>query len=360
MDLSSSPGSSADEASVNNDNPIPRTKTKEMGRRGNAAGNAGGGGPGGAGGARGPPSSKRFDLDLSAMLNNEQRQQLQQLIFTIMDTMQRTLRDVFDTMGTTPTTTKCPGEPLDGIQTPAATWAIVPNPRSPKYAHLFGMEPLVPVTETKDDEKEAEEKEKDKESINKEAKESKEKEKPKPRKEPPKPDIVPPAPIIPPALIALASQQEGGALAIPQSIEQATAMVKRDETDVITSSMVELKRDALTHIGKWRSNILRRMGDITIKNGGNGGNVVSQGPQHAPGNANSRRGGGGAAGRGRPARPSGGGKFFLCGDPLQVSVSDLFWFFICYPVSSPSLLLSLGPFSFASSTSSQPVFLCPP
>ncbi|KAK8078157.1 hypothetical protein PG996_004327 [Apiospora saccharicola] len=307
MDLSSSPGSSADEASVNNDNPTPRTKTKEMGRRGNAAGGAGGGGPGGPGGAGGPrgaPPTKRFDLDLSAMLNNEQRQQLQQLIFTIMDTMQRTLRDVFDTMRTTPTTTKGPGEPLEGIQTPAATWAVVPNPRSPKYAHLFGMEPLVPVVENKDDEKEAEEKDKDKENS-KEAKEGKEKEKPKPRKEPPKPDLVPPAPIIPPALIALASQQEGGALSIPQSIEQATAMVKRDETDVITSSMVELKRDALTHIGKWRSNILRRMGDITIKNGGNGGNVVSQGPQHAPGNANRR--GGGAAGRGRPARPSGGG-----------------------------------------------------
>ncbi|KAK7920346.1 hypothetical protein PG985_008368 [Apiospora marii] len=275
-----------------------------MGRRGNATGGAGGGGPGGASGARGPPPTKRFDLDLSAMLNNEQRQQLQQLIFTIMDTMQRTLRDVFDTMGTTPTTHKLPGEPLDGIQTPANTWAIIPNPRSLKYAHLFGMEPLVPVAETKDDEKETEEKDKDKET-NKEVKEGKEKEKPKPRKEPPKPDLVPPAPIIPPALIALASQQEGGALAIPQSIEQATAMIKRDETDVITSSMVDLKRDALTHIGKWRSNILRRMGDITIKNGGNGGNVVSQGPQHAPGNASRR--GGGAAGRGRPARPSGGG-----------------------------------------------------
>ncbi|KAK8086346.1 hypothetical protein PG994_001320 [Apiospora phragmitis] len=227
------------------------------------------------------------------MLNNEQRQLLQQLIFTIMDTMQRNLRDIFDTMGTTETNR--PGEPLNGIQTPAPTWAIVPNPRSAKYAHLFGMELLLPVaTENKDDEKETEEKDKDA------------KEKPKPRKEPPKPEMAPPAPIIPPALIALASQQEGGALAIPQSIEQATAMIKRDETDVITSSMVELKRDALTHIGKWRSNILRRMGDITIKNGGNGGNVVSQGPQHAPGNA-SRRGGGGAAGRGIPARPSGGG-----------------------------------------------------
>lgn len=265
------------------------------------------------------------------MLNNEQRQQLQQLIFTIMDTMQRTLRDVFDTMGTTPTTNKRPGEPLDGIQTPTATWAIVPNPRSSKYAHLFGMEPLMPVTESKDDEKETEEKDKDKENS-KETKECKEKEKPRPRKEPPKPDLVPPAPIIPPALIALASQQKGGALTVPQSIEQATAMIKRDETDVITSSMVELKRDALTHIGKWRSNILRRMGDITIKNGGNGGNVVSQGPQHAPGNASRR--GGGAAGRGRPARPIGGGKFFLCGDPLQVSVSNFFWLFIHYHLAA--------------------------
>ncbi|KAK7948976.1 uncharacterized protein PG986_009862 [Apiospora aurea] len=287
MDLSSSPGSSADEASVNNDNPTPRTKTKEMGRRGNTGGAGAGGGPAGPGGARGPPPTKRFDLDLSAMLNNEQRQQLQQLIFAIMDTMQRNLRDVFDTMGPGTTTTATrPGEPLDGIQTPCG---------------YLGHHPESQKCQNKDDEKEADEKDKDKES-----KDVKEKEKPKPRKEPPKPELVPPAPIIPPALIALARESEGGALAIPKSIQEATAMVKRDEVDVITSSMVELKRDALTHIGKWRSNILRRMGDITIKNGGNGGNVVSQGPQHAPGNASSRRGGG-AAGRGRPARPSGGG-----------------------------------------------------
>ncbi|KAK7980088.1 hypothetical protein PG989_012545 [Apiospora arundinis] len=318
MDLSSSPGSSADEASVNNDNSTPRTKTKEMGRRGNTGGPA----AGGSGSNRGGPGIRRFDLDLSAMLNHEQRQQLQQLVFNIMDTMQRNLRDIFDTMGPPTTDSKTEAtsetvqpEPLRGIQTPAATWAIIPNPRSLKYAHLFGLEPVMPVAETKDDEKESDEKDKEKDKDAKEGKDGKEKEKEKPKppkKEPPKPELVPPAPIIPPALIALASQQEGGILSIPTSIEQATAMVKRDETDVITSSMVELKRDALTHIGKWRSNILRRMGDINIKNGGNGGNVApaGQGPQQqhqAPGNARRGGHGGGGAGRGRPARPSGGG-----------------------------------------------------
>ncbi|ORY64368.1 uncharacterized protein BCR38DRAFT_343503 [Pseudomassariella vexata] len=175
------------------------------------------------------PPPKRGDLDLSALMNVEQKNQLHQLINVILESMQKNVRDIFDNMG---------------------------NGR--------------------DDEKED-----DCES----------------QKEIAKP-LIEPTPV--PAVLTAASAN--GFLKIPKSIEEATNLLKKDESEILTSSLNELKRDALTNFGKWRGTVLRRFGDITIKNGGNGGNVTNQGPHQQQGGSSRRTG----AVRGRPTRPSGG------------------------------------------------------
>ncbi|OTA57263.1 DUF726-domain-containing protein [Hypoxylon sp. EC38] len=55
-------------------------------------------------------------------------------------------------------------------------------------------------------------------------------------------------------------------------------MFKKTDVDVLLSSVSELKRDAIAHFSKWRANVLKRIGDITIKNGGTAGNVGGQQP----------------------------------------------------------------------------------
>jgi hypothetical protein len=247
MDFSSSPESSADEGSVT------------MGRSNNSS-------------VRGQPP-KHGDLDLSAVLNVEQKLQLQQLITVILDMMQKEVRDVFDAIGQDRDGSE------QGISSPKPTWNLIPNPFSNKYAHLYGNKPLSPERST--------EGQKDSAKPGTEASST------------PNP----------------APNSGTPLLRLPKSAEEATEMSKKDENEILTATLTELKRDALTYFGKWRGAVLRRVGDITIKNGGNGGNVVGQAPQQPAGN--SRRPG--SAGRGRPSRPS-GGKFFLhgnCGKRLR-------------------------------------------
>ncbi|KAI0101850.1 DUF726-domain-containing protein [Nemania sp. FL0031] len=71
-------------------------------------------------------------------------------------------------------------------------------------------------------------------------------------------------------------------LTIPTSPDDATANSKRTEIDLAMASLTELKREALGHFGKWRGLVFKRVQEIVIKNGGTGGHVVRQGPQHAP------------------------------------------------------------------------------
>lgn len=216
-------------------------------------------------GGRGPPA-KRNELDLSAMMSVEQKNQLLALVNTIMDAMQTHIRDVFDNIGDGRDDSEI------GIDPPKPTWNLIPNPFSHKYAHLYGNKPLIPDSSADGPKEGAKEK----------AKAS---------------NLEPPAPYVPPSVTRLE---------LPNSHEEASTMFgKKGDNEIMTATMNEMKRDVLAYFGKWRQNVLRRAGDIAIKGPGNAGNVASQGPPPSAGNARRTA----AALQGRPTRPS--GKFFL-------------------------------------------------
>ncbi|KAI0013283.1 hypothetical protein F4779DRAFT_625419 [Xylariaceae sp. FL0662B] len=162
--------------------------------------------------------SRRVELDLSAMLNVEQKIQLQQLINAIIDDMQKRIRENFDDL-----TIAAPVPSNQGIQPPKPTWNYIPNPRSEKYRDLYAGTGL---------------------------------------------------------------DDDNSTLSIPKSAEEASKMAQKTEAEILAFSIAEIKRDALAHFGKWRVNVLRRISDIVIKNGGTGGNIGNiggQGPQQTPG-----------------------------------------------------------------------------
>ncbi|KAI1802738.1 DUF726-domain-containing protein [Daldinia bambusicola] len=65
---------------------------------------------------------------------------------------------------------------------------------------------------------------------------------------------------------------------LPQSPDEVRHLYQKTENDILTSSLAELKKDALAHFGKWRVNLLKRIQDIVIKNGGTAGNIGGQAP----------------------------------------------------------------------------------
>lgn len=176
---------------------------------------------------------RRVELDMSAIMNMEQKNSLQNLVTCITDGMQNDLRNSLETLGANHN----PSE--EGIKPPQPIYAMVPNPRSPKYQHLFG---------SKDNGSES----------NQDS------------------QLVPPAPIPP------SSQTP---LTIPKSVEEASQMSGKSENEILSSSLCELRREVLVYFGKWRTNVLRRIGDMVIKGGGTGGVPAGQGPQQALGAA---------------------------------------------------------------------------
>ncbi len=176
---------------------------------------------------------KRVELDMSAIMNMEQKNSLQNLVTSIMEDMQRDLRDSFDNMGVG----YDPSE--EGIKPPKALCNMVPNPRSVKYRHLFSN--------------------KDNGDLDAHV-----------------PQLVPPAPILPPSLTSLT---------IPKSVDEASQMSGKSENEILSSSLSELKRDALAYFTKWRTNVQRRTGDMVIKGSGAGGAPAGQGPQQTQGTA---------------------------------------------------------------------------
>ncbi|KAH9907995.1 hypothetical protein F4778DRAFT_777365 [Xylariomycetidae sp. FL2044] len=195
--------------------------------------------------------ARRPDLDLSAMLNMEQKINLQKLIDSTLDGIQHQLRDNLDKLGHDQVLL------ADDIQPPKPAFNLIPNPRSEKYKHLYGDIGMDKKFDLEDPE-----------SLR---------------------AIMLPQPVIaslPPCLT------------LPKSPEEATANAGKTENELIVSSLSELKRDLLGHFGKWRNNVTKRLADIVIKNGGTGGNIVGQGSQHAPGNARRH----GFAARGRQPR----------------------------------------------------------
>lgn len=227
---------------------------------------------------RHPPAAKplpfkRHEIDLSAMLSVEQMKQLQVLIIAIMDELQMQIRENFEKM------TISHIEPTEGITPPATTVFSVPNPRSEKYRSMYG-DIGIPIENPDFEDRELLLQIMKYHPINQKTTKSK--------------------PV----------------LTIPKSPDEATANSKRTEAELAKDSLTELKRDALTHFGKWRGLVFKRLQEVVIKNGGTGGNVVRQGPQQAAGNP--RRVG--FTVRGSSARPA--GKFFLYGDRGHASSFD--------------------------------------
>ncbi|KAI1130336.1 DUF726-domain-containing protein [Nemania abortiva] len=198
---------------------------------------------------------KRPEVDLSAMLNVEQMKQLQVLMMAIMDEIQTQIRENFDKMTITPVGL------TEGITAPRAVVLSVPNPGSDKYRNQYG-DIGIPIERPDFD---------DRELL---------------------------LQIMKSHPIAQNTTKHKPTLTIPKSPDEATANSKRTEIELAMASLTELKRDALGHFGKWRGLVFKRLHEIVIKNGGTGGHVVRQGPQHALGNA--RRGG--FAARGSSAR----------------------------------------------------------
>ncbi|KAI0878465.1 DUF726-domain-containing protein [Hypoxylon argillaceum] len=212
---------------------------------------------------RHPPASRGFpfkrpEIDLSAVLSVEQMKQLEILMIKIMDELQIQVRDSFDKMRITPV------EPTEGITAPKAIVLSVPNPGSDKYRNQYGNIGI-PVTRPDFDDREVLLQIMKSHPVNQ--------------------NTAKPKPI----------------LTIPKSPDEATASSKRTETQLAIASLTELKRDALGHIGKWRGIVLKRLREVVIKNGGNSGQAVRQGPHYqTPGDA--RRSG--FAARGSCARPT--------------------------------------------------------
>lgn len=234
---------------------------------------------------RHPPASRGFpfkrpEIDLSAVLSVEQMKQLEILMIKIMDELQIQVRDSFDKMRITPV------EPTEGITAPKAIVLSVPNPGSDKYRNQYGNIGI-PVTRPDFDDREVLLQIMKSHPVNQ--------------------NTAKPKPI----------------LTIPKSPDEATASSKRTETQLAIASLTELKRDALGHIGKWRGIVLKRLREVVIKNGGNSGQAVRQGPHYqTPGDA--RRSG--FAARGSCARPT--GEFFYGDCRYTSSFDSLFPFLL--------------------------------
>lgn len=228
---------------------------------------------------------KHIELDLSAVINVDQRFQLQRLIISIVDDMQAQIRDNFDNM------TAVQVESDQGINPPKALCTSIPNPRSEKYRHMYedlGLDPITttstssatPTTLTTDPD------------VNKD----KEKENIKPPHQTTRQTSQ--------ASITTSKPQKP-LWKLPKSPEDVQKMLQKTDDEVLVSSLSELKRDCLTHYSKWRVAVLKRVNDIVVKNGGTSGNVGGQAPQQIPGNA--RRPGNAQRGR----LPISNGMFFL-------------------------------------------------
>ncbi|RYP31662.1 hypothetical protein DL767_005669 [Monosporascus sp. MG133] len=224
MPLSSSPGSSGDESSI------------IMGRNSNLGRGA---------------FPRRVELDVAAIMNLEQKNSLQVLINNITDDMQKDLCTIFDNLGTD-------RDPSDeGLKPPKAIFNLIPNPRSPKYRHLYSSKDNG-TDETQDAKIVS----------------------PEPIM-PPAPTL-PPAPVMPPAFTLSPSQP---LWTIPKSAEEASLMSGKTENEILSDSLSELKKDLLVYFGKWKANVQKRLSDMTIKGNGTGGVPAGQGQQQGPGTA---------------------------------------------------------------------------
>lgn len=251
---------------------------------------------------------KRVDLDLTAVMDVNQKFQFQRLINAILDDMQKQIREVYDDL------TPIEIAPDHGINPPKAICLTIPNPRSEKYRDMFAdpdQDKATDLDAKKEDVQAGFQPAKTKGKKENEAgfqpaktKAKKENVKPgsqggkasdpKTRKENIKANNT--------------TTVEKPIWKAPTSPEDIAVMYQKTEKQILVNSVSELKRDTFAHFSKWRQNVSKRIQDIVIKNGGTSGNVGSQEPQKVAGSAGRR----GELARGRPALQSGpSGKFFF-------------------------------------------------
>ncbi|KAI1781032.1 hypothetical protein F4818DRAFT_436226 [Hypoxylon cercidicola] len=235
---------------------------------------------------------RRTELDLSAVINVEQKFQLQRLIIAILDDMQKQIREVHEDL------TPAQVAPDQGINPPQATCLTIPNPRSEKYRDMFADTDQGKVTnlDTEEDFQPVSQAGKTtglkvKKENTKPGSQGGKATDPKIKKENAKPL----------SGADNTTKIEKPVWKAPKSPEEARAMYQKTDKQILVNSVSELKRDTLAHFSKWRQNVLRRVQDIIIKNGGTSGNVGGQEPQQVPGNARRHV----DAARGRPTVPSG-------------------------------------------------------
>ena len=173
---------------------------------------------------------KRVELDMSAIMNMEQKNALQLLINSILEDMQKDQRDVFDNLGAGY------DESEEGIKTPQVICCTIPNPRSAKYQDLLADKENSTENHGRADQ-------------------------------------------LAPSICAYTFAPCLNLSYIPRSVEEAIRMSGKTISEARISSLSDLKRDALGFFGKWRAAVQRRVGDMVIKGGGTAGLPVSQGPQ---------------------------------------------------------------------------------
>lgn len=255
-------------------------------------------------GPRGPPPARP---DLSDVVSIDQYKQLVRLITIILEGMNKSLKELWDSMGTTTINknkTATPQPPrIIGTMPLPATFVSIPNPYSPKYAHLYGNKPLYPEGEGPKDGNAATTRDDNKE--NKAAASttfaavasnaSVDKTGSKARPKPPRPQIflppgmtaedikainagnnkskttnVPPSANLPPGVNASMLP-----LKTPETFEEAVRLYgTKTEDEILRAQSTEMKRDSLAHFGKFRAMVAKRMDSIIIRKGGREGNVV--------------------------------------------------------------------------------------
>ncbi|KAI1376105.1 DUF726-domain-containing protein [Hypoxylon crocopeplum] len=203
-------------------------------------------------------NAQRPKLNLSAVMNVEQRSQLLELINNIADDMEKQIRDNYDL-------TPIQVNPDLGIEPPKAIFMTIPNPRSEKYRHMYADTALGPDQST---------------STNTDAGQKN----------------VPPT--RQPGTTPGASQP---LWTIPKSPEEAAKMYGKTEKDLLLSSVSDLKGSALGHFNKWRAIMQKRIEDISITGAGTTGNIAGQETQFL---GNAGRPGNVATGRSLPSGPN--------------------------------------------------------
>lgn len=223
--------------------------------------------------------------DFSDVLSIEQTKQLQHLVSCILDGMNDEYKELWAIFGVNDNTKSAR---ITGPIPLPAQFVTIPNPNSPKYAHLYGRKPLYPDGEGLKDGAAADGDSKPNAITDKTAA------KPKPK------FGKPPVPILPPGMtpndmkaINAGNKPKifGGPpvltlppgitpdmlpLKMPKTFQESLDMFgKKSIEERMRSDLGEMKRDTLAAFGKFKAAASKRIDLIVVRRGGNAGNVVT-------------------------------------------------------------------------------------